>query len=206
MAIIKSVVLENTRGKVGNVIFYRLSGQQIAREWNPAPYDPKTPSQLLQRAKMANAVKCYQIAKPWLQYSKQLCKSTESIYNMFLRNIIQYMPDFDTTNTREAWNYLYEKYIGFTPWLQVYDILHVSHTINVYFDTVSLPYEQDCTITIMSFLASADIHQAVNHVITESEWLAGIVTGISLGAFNYNPAIYIHNSSGVKCSNLVFHN
>jgi hypothetical protein len=206
MAIIKSIVLENTTGRVGNVVFYRLAGQQIAREYNPSPYDPKTPGQIAQRFKVANAVKCYQVASVFLVGAKMLCKSTESIYNMFLRSIIQYMPTIETSSRREAWNAIYEQYIGFTSWLQVYDILHVSHSISVYFDTVGLSYESNCTLKIMSFMASAENNVIINHIVTEAEWLAGRVLNISLGAFDYAPAIYIHSENKLKCSNIVFHN
>lgn len=47
------------RGKVGDVVFSRLNGQQISRVRNRAPKNPKTDAQLIQRAVMATIMQAY---------------------------------------------------------------------------------------------------------------------------------------------------
>lgn len=47
------------RGKVGDVVFYRMDGEQMARVRNRHPKNPKTAAQLYQRAIMATIVQAY---------------------------------------------------------------------------------------------------------------------------------------------------
>ena len=47
------------RGKVGDVVFSRLNGQQIARVRNRSPKNPRTNAQLYQRAIMATIMQAY---------------------------------------------------------------------------------------------------------------------------------------------------
>ena len=47
------------RGKVGDVVFSRLNGQQIARVRNRNPKNPRTNAQLYQRAIMATVMQAY---------------------------------------------------------------------------------------------------------------------------------------------------
>lgn len=47
------------RGKVGDVVFSRLNGQQISRVRNRSPRNPNTNKQLVQRAVMANIMAMY---------------------------------------------------------------------------------------------------------------------------------------------------
>lgn len=47
------------RGKVGDVVFSRLNGQQISRVRNRSPRNPNTSKQLVQRAVMANIMAMY---------------------------------------------------------------------------------------------------------------------------------------------------
>lgn len=47
------------RGKVGDVVFYRMDGEQMSRVRNRHPKNPKTIAQLYQRAIMATIVRAY---------------------------------------------------------------------------------------------------------------------------------------------------
>lgn len=59
------------RGKVGDVVFTRLDGEQISRVRNRHPKNPKTNKQLLQRAIMATIMQAYSSGKEIFDHSFQ---------------------------------------------------------------------------------------------------------------------------------------
>lgn len=58
-----NLFLGQGRGSVGDVVFYRANGQQLARSRNRSPRNPKTDAQLLQRAISATIVQAYKAGK-----------------------------------------------------------------------------------------------------------------------------------------------
>ena len=59
------------RGKVGDVVFSRLNGQQISRVRNRNPHNPRTNAQLYQRAIMASVMLAYSAGKEIFNHSFQ---------------------------------------------------------------------------------------------------------------------------------------
>ena len=59
------------RGKVGDVVFSRLNGQQISRVRNRQPYNPRTNKQLIQRSIMATVMLAYSAGKEIFNHSFQ---------------------------------------------------------------------------------------------------------------------------------------
>lgn len=59
------------RGKVGDVVFSRLNGQQISRVRNRNPRNPRTNPQLYQRAIMATIMQAYSAGKEIFNHSFQ---------------------------------------------------------------------------------------------------------------------------------------
>lgn len=57
------------RGKVGDVVFSRLDGQQISRVRNRKPANPKTPAQMYQRAIMATVLRAYAAGRDIFDHS-----------------------------------------------------------------------------------------------------------------------------------------
>lgn len=59
------------RGKVGDVVFSRLNGQQVSRVRNRNPRNPRTNAQLAQRAIMATIMQAYSAGKAIFDHSFQ---------------------------------------------------------------------------------------------------------------------------------------
>lgn len=57
------------RGKLGDVVFYRLNGEQISRVRNRRPDNPRTFAQLAQRAVMATVLRAYSAGKEIFDHS-----------------------------------------------------------------------------------------------------------------------------------------
>lgn len=64
-----NIFLGQGRGSVGDVVFYRANGQQIARSRNRSPRNPKTDAQILQRAISATIVQAYKAGKVIFDHS-----------------------------------------------------------------------------------------------------------------------------------------
>lgn len=92
------------RGSVGDVVFSVLKGQQVARVRNRQPSNPRTVSQMAQRALFSCAIKFYtRGVQNLFQFAFEDKKSNESDYNAFMRHnakqgIYLTKPQFDNPN------------------------------------------------------------------------------------------------------------
>lgn len=59
------------RGKVGDVVFYRMNGQQMSRVRNRVPKNPRTNEQLYQRAVISTVMKAYSAGKEIFDHAFQ---------------------------------------------------------------------------------------------------------------------------------------
>lgn len=81
-----NMLLGMTRGAVGDVVFSRLKGQQVSRARNRKPNNPRSSSQMYQRALFSDAVKFYTRGRRNLfQFAFEDKKENESDYNAFMR-------------------------------------------------------------------------------------------------------------------------
>lgn len=84
MAILKSLYLKGASQKLGGVVLYQARGRTLARELAPAVSNPRTPSQMEQRVRMANVVSFYRANRKWMRLSFEDKKQSESDYNAFV--------------------------------------------------------------------------------------------------------------------------
>lgn len=73
------------RGKIGDVVFYRRNGQQIARARNRAPRNPNTFKQQLQRAVSANVQRLYSVGMQVFNHSFEGYKVGDGNQRVFLK-------------------------------------------------------------------------------------------------------------------------
>jgi hypothetical protein len=92
MAIYNSIALGNAKGKLGNVVMYRLNGQNVVREWIKPPNN-RLPNQQINRNRMRNCVHAYQFLKGFLYYSGALSSNIMSAYNGFVKATKEMFPD-----------------------------------------------------------------------------------------------------------------
>lgn len=84
-----NIILGYLRGSIGDITFFRSKGQQLSRARNRAPANPRTASQMDQRAKMACAVKFFsQVGANFFKYAFEGKKEQESYYNAFVKTNI----------------------------------------------------------------------------------------------------------------------
>lgn len=79
----------SAKGRVGNLVLYTRKGSQITRAYQGDVKNPRTNTQMLQRAKFANAVKFYQKAvQHFFKFAYQDQKQSETSFNAFMRHNI----------------------------------------------------------------------------------------------------------------------
>lgn len=77
----------DARGRVGQVVFKVLKGQQITSKYQSNVANPKTTAQMQQRARFANAVKFYKHAtQNFFKFAYEDKRKTESDFNAFMRH------------------------------------------------------------------------------------------------------------------------
>lgn len=84
------MLLGKLRGKLGDVVFTVLKGEQVSRPYNGRPNNPRTYSQQAQRSLLANMTKFYKRATSnFYKFAFEDKTQRESDYNAFARNNIK---------------------------------------------------------------------------------------------------------------------
>lgn len=80
-----NLFLGMARGSVGDVVFSRLDGVQVARSRNRNPRNPRTPLQLLQRIVMSTVGKAYTYFAPLADHSYEGMTGLQASQRAFVR-------------------------------------------------------------------------------------------------------------------------
>lgn len=84
MAKLPNLWLKGGSQKLGGVVLYQANGQTLARELAASVRNPRTPSQMEQRVRLANVVAFYRANRAWMAGAFEDKKQTESDYNAFV--------------------------------------------------------------------------------------------------------------------------
>ena len=88
-----NMFINKAAGKVGNLVLYTRSGEQVMRSYQSKVKNPRTLEQVMQRAKFANAVKFYKRAiKNFYPFAFGDQRANESAFNAFMRHNISLSP------------------------------------------------------------------------------------------------------------------
>ena len=88
-----NMFINKAAGKVGNLVLYTRSGEQVMRAYQNKVKNPRTLEQVMQRAKFANAVKFYKRAiKNFFPFAFEDQRANESAFNAFMRHNIALSP------------------------------------------------------------------------------------------------------------------
>lgn len=93
-----NMILGYLRGAIGDIVFWRAKGQQMARARNRAPSNPRTEYQMTQRAKWANVAKFVKMAPPrFFKYAFEGKGVRLTDYNVFYRENLLRSPMMSRT-------------------------------------------------------------------------------------------------------------
>lgn len=104
MAIFRSTIFDNVRQKLANTVMYRLHSKGIMRS-NPGTIrNPKTPEQLIQRAKISLLVDLARRMAPVIKVSLKPLATNQTVYNAFVQANVPFVEvdeDFNATLATE---------------------------------------------------------------------------------------------------------
>lgn len=110
------------RGKVGDVVFYRMNGIQMSRVRNRAPKNPRSNEQLYQRAVIATIMKAYSAGKEIFDHSFQgytigegNMRRFNSVNSRILREQLIYDVNEGLTNEQSTARFVAPKSLSCTP-------------------------------------------------------------------------------------------
>lgn len=202
MAIISSVLTGRAKGKIGNIVLATVKGQTTAREYNPSPTYSDSAGQTLQRGRLRNAVMAWQFLNIFLQYAKPLAKSTESVYNAFIRLIVNLLPETAYATRAEAGTRALAElvYAGNYVTLALPVFSNLEATIR--FNTNYFGFAAGCKLVVLNYTKTTGYRFISVTDITEAQWLGGEVIVGSTSFTGDSFAAYIISADGTKMSNI----
>lgn len=202
MAIIKSVLTGKAKGKIGNIVLATVKGQTTAREYNPNPAYSDTAGQALQRGRLRNAVMAWQFLSIFLQYAKPLAKSTESVYNAFIRLVVNVLPQIAYASRAEAGGQALAEIQTSGNFVTIDAPVVTSGVIKVSFKTNYFPW----SIGVKLFVLSYDVDSGYRFVkvfdLQPQHWDEGVIILEDSGFTGASAAAYILSADGSKMSNI----
>lgn len=79
-----NLFLGTARGSVGDIVFSRLDGQQVARVRNRAPHNPQSPAQMVQRIIMSTVGKAYSLLQEITNHSFEGFEQSQGSQRKFM--------------------------------------------------------------------------------------------------------------------------
>lgn len=88
-----NLFLGTARGSVGDIVFSRLDGQQVARVRNRAPHNPQSPAQMVQRIIMSTVGKAYSLMQEITNHSFEGFEQTQGSQRKFMEVNVSVLRD-----------------------------------------------------------------------------------------------------------------
>lgn len=88
-----NLFLGTARGSVGDIVFSRLDGQQVARVRNRAPHNPQSPAQMVQRIIMSTVGKAYSLMQEITNHSFEGFEQSQGSQRKFMEVNVSVLRD-----------------------------------------------------------------------------------------------------------------
>ena len=202
MAIINSVITGKAKGKIGNIVLATVKGQTTAREYNPNPTYSDSAGQTLQRGRLRNAVMAWQFLNLFLKYAKPLAKSTESVYNAFIRLVVNLLPEVAYATRAEAGAQALAEllYAGNFVTLSVPEITDGGGSVA--FNTNYFPWQPGVKLFLLNYDSTTGYRYLFVINVSEAEYNNGQVSFNDVSITGDSAACYMLSADGSKMSNI----
>jgi len=204
MAIIDSIALGKSKGSIGNITFYQLNGQTIARYRNTTPYDPKTPAQLTQRQGIRNTSSAFSLMKQWAKGLDAVKVGKQTYYNRFTSIMVN---SFDKIAYPTPLDVIKGVLSGGAPAGNSIYVLRnqlKEGFIRIPLDTNHIAWEQGWFISLGVVNDTENAFESVVEPITSIDWNNGYVDVPIIGSPNYKTFAYAYNKVAKKISDIAF--
>jgi len=202
MAIVDSIALGKSSGSLGDVTFYQLKGQTVARYRNKTPADPKTPAQLTQRLAMKNVTLAFSLMKAWAKGLDTVKVGKQTYYNRYVSIL---MPTFPKQVNASALDVLKSVYLGSEIWLSDLILLTpnlIDGHIRIQIDTNGMSYSSGWYLHCGLINIDNDTYDFEAQQITLTNWNNGYVDFDLLGDTDYPVFFYAFNKTIKKGSDI----
>lgn len=203
MAIIQSILVGKGKGKIGNVVLSGLKGQTVAKQLNSSPSNPRTVAQTANRVKMANAVLAWQFLANFMGYAKGLRKPLESVYNAFVRGVVQDMATLLETSRALAAAAALRLGSFSGNWFTIENVSTTNAALKAEFNTSGIAWASTYRIVFMYFSYGSGLQKVVERALTEAEFNAGKVSHTTTDVADVEmTSLYIYDSATSKITNI----
>ena len=202
MAIISSVLTGKAKGKIGNIVLATVKGQTTAREYNPNPTYSDSSGQTLQRGRLRNAVMAWQFLNVFMQYAKPLAKSTESVYNAFIRLIVNLLPEAPYGTRAEAGGQALAELLYAGNYVTISTPIVGVNDVEIIFNTNYFAWSPGIKLYLLSYNSSTGYRYLKVVDITENDWVAGTLTPVDANFTGDSACAYMLSADGSKMSNI----
>lgn len=202
MAIINSVLTGKAKGKIGNIVLATVKGQTTAREYNPNPTYSDSAGQTLQRGRLRNAVMAWQFLNIFLQYAKPLAKSTESVYNAFIRLVVNLLPEVAYATRAEAGGQALAELLYAGNYVSVSAEVLAVGSVNIIFNTNYFPWDPNAKLCLLNYDTVTGYRYIKVVSLTEAQWVNGEFSVADAGFTVDSFGAYVVASDGSKMSNI----
>ena len=202
MAIISSVLTGKAKGKIGNIVLATVKGQTTAREYNPNPTYSDSAGQTLQRGRLRNAVMAWQFLDTFLKYAKPLAKSTESVYNAFIRLVVNLLPEAAYETRAEAGAQALAELLYPGNFVTLSAPVLVDHVATISFNSNYFAWEQGVKAVTLFYDPVTGTRNIVVKNITMSEYGSGEIEITDTKMEATSVACYMISADGSKLSNI----
>ena len=202
MAIISSVLTGKAKGKIGNIVLATVKGQTTAREYNPNPTYSDSAGQTLQRGRLRNAVMAWQFLNIFLQYAKPLAKSTESVYNAFIRLIVNSLPEIAYATRGEAGSQALAELLYAGNFVTIGAVTVNNDTISFPLNTNYFPWSAGIKAVVLSYNTVTGYRYVRVHDIAVEGWVNGAFAINDINFTGDSAAVYFISADGSKMSNI----
>lgn len=209
MAIINSITIGKGRGSIGNVTLSTKKSVTVARQ-KPAPrkFIP-TPAQMIVQNKMKNVALLYNNMVNFLSYLDKKAKKSGSIYNYFVAEIVNKMPNAVYSDLQSLIIALTSTQIINSSWFNIVEINSGSNSTNpngteVLFYVLQPPIEDIAYMHLFCTDSETGEPQTLHHQLTFQELNEGVCQLPPILNGNDTPVVYVTGDGGYNCSNMGF--
>lgn len=202
MAIISSVLTGKAKGKIGNIVLATVKGQTTAREYNPNPTYSDSAGQTLQRGRLRNAVMAWQFLNIFMQYAKPLAKSTESVYNAFIRLVVNLLPEVAYATRAEAGAQALAELLYAGNFVTLSSPVLGVGEIVVDFNSNYFPWSAGVKLYILSYNSATGYRYLKIVDISEAQWISGAFEIADAAFTGDSAAAFVLSADGSKMSNI----
>ena len=202
MAIYNSIALGSAKGKIGNLVFYKLNTQNVVREWIIPPNN-RLPNQQINRNRMKNCVHAYQWLKGFLAYTNALSDAFTSSYNGWVKYTKELFPDVAYFSGAQAASLLAGSDSTFCNFFRVTGISNPG-VVEVYINTAGSGYIDECSAILCTWDTDTEEYRQELVPITEENWNAGLVQFPDTAGLMEFSAAYIFPNDQANISNIHF--